>query len=234
METSTQPPPPWAARYLTFAAWSQDEFRNLLCGLPPHHHTDTPVPDNVPVPTREEVVATYTRDEPRRVDADRHVRDAVLAGELKAIDPPDDLVFDKIKSCVSPAELEGLRRAVAHDRACRKAYRFAVDAAVKWARSRRVLFPEFPFLDDTSQRPKEVAAANVVVSDELKEHRRTLVRRAFEDLGVSRAQFLKAHGIGVDTVRGIVSGERSRYSEAKKVRVLKLLNIREHDWNTLP
>ena len=67
MDTSTRPP--WANEYLRFAGWSQDEFRNLLCGLPPD---DTPRPSDTALQTRKEIADTFVREEVRRVDADRH------------------------------------------------------------------------------------------------------------------------------------------------------------------
>jgi CTP:molybdopterin cytidylyltransferase MocA len=63
----------------------------------------------------------FVREELRRVDADRHIRDAILAGELKVLEPPDERLLAKIKADLTPEEFEALRRAVAHDRSCSKA-----------------------------------------------------------------------------------------------------------------
>ena len=131
--------PRWADDYLRFAAWTADEFRNLLCGLPPVE------PQDAPALTRERRNAAYVRDEKRRLIADRHVRDADAVGDLKLLEPPDEQLLEKIKSKVSGEQLEGLRRAVVHERTCDKTYRVGRDAAIRWAATRQDLFPNFPF-----------------------------------------------------------------------------------------
>jgi len=53
MEMRTRPP--WADQYLRWGAWTQDEFRNLLCGLPTHPYDDTLLPADMPAPTQKEI-----------------------------------------------------------------------------------------------------------------------------------------------------------------------------------
>ncbi len=142
--TDTQPTPTWAAKYRQFAAWTHDEFRNLLCGLPPHALDDAPVPGDTPAPTLKEINDAFVRDEMRRLDADRHVQDAILTGELEVLGP-DDQLLDRIQPVVDAKDFEMLRHAVAHDRTCSKSNHVARDVAVRWAASRRELFPNFPF-----------------------------------------------------------------------------------------
>ena len=131
--------PAWAAEYRTFDAWTQDEFRNLLCGLAPVR------PQDAPVRAQKEAADAFVRDELCRVAADRRIRDAIIAGNLTVLDPPDDRLLEKIRPHVTSEELEALRRTVAHDRSCAKAYRVAPDVAIRWATSRPDLFPDFLF-----------------------------------------------------------------------------------------
>ncbi len=146
--------PEWAAAYLRFAAWTQDEFRNLLCGLPP-----VP-PAHPPERTRQEINDGFVRDELRRIEADRHVRDAVLAGHLKHRELPSERLLEKITPHVTVEESETLRSAIAHDLACNRAYRFQTGPAITWAVSRRDVFPDFPFtLEDLSRVPAAPASS---------------------------------------------------------------------------
>lgn len=220
-------PPSWAAEYLRFAAWTQDEFRNLLCGLPP-----VPPKDAV-ARTPKEIADAFARDEIRRAAADRHVRDAIVAGHLKVLDPPDERLLAKITPHVTLEELETLRRAVAHDRSCSKAYRVAPDAAIRWAASRRDLFPDFPFTLGHLKSASNVPSSGVVLPD-LKEHRQLLVRRALKKLGVTtRAAFCRAHEeITPDILRAVVNGDSRRADVVSWTpKVLALLSIAEEDWN---
>ena len=231
METSTRPP--WAKKYLRFAAWSQEEFRNLLCGLPPHPLDDTPLPADRPVPTRKEVSDAYVRDEIRRVDADRHMRDAILAGDLKVLEPPDERLLAKIRTDLAPEELAVLRRAVAHDRTCNKAYRVAPDTAVRWAVRRPELFPDFPFNQGDLQVLPGSEASEGSASDELKQHRRSLMRRALRARGyTTQAAFSRKHPeITSDILRAVVNGDSRRAGVAVWTpKVLALLDIAPTDW----
>jgi len=230
METRTRPP--WADKYLRWDAWTQDEFRNLLCGLPPHPHDDTPLPADMPAPTQKEIVAAYEREEPRRVKADRHIRDAISAGRLKVLEPPDERLLAKIKADLAPEELEALRRAITHDRICEKSYRVAPDAVIRWAASRRDLFPDFPFnIDDL--RPAGGLSSGPA-SPELKDHRRRLIKQTLGHK--SQADFCREHkdaGLTADILRAVVAGDSRRADLAHWTpKLLTLLgSIAEDDWN---
>jgi hypothetical protein len=215
---------------LRFATWTQDEFRNLLCGLPPRPLDDTPLPDDMPVPTRQQTDAAFVANERRRLDADRHIQDAILAGHLKVLYPPDERLVEKIAPYVTPEELVGLTRAVALERSVAKAYRVAPDVAIRWAASRRDLFPDFAFDDPKPLGGPSNAAG---ISKALKAHRRIVMRQALERLGVERTEFFKQHKIGEGTIRGFINGERRRCGRAKEELLLKLLGITEREWNTL-
>lgn len=191
----------WATKYLDFAAWTQDEFRNLLCGFPPNPSEDTPLAPGTPVPSRTQVADKFIAEEVHRVNADRHVQDAILAGDLKVLDPPDEKLLAKVSAVVDPDELEAIRRALAHHRTCNKAYRVSRDAAVRWAVRRRELFPAFPFtLDD-------LHPVTGLASIELKDHRRRLVKRALA--GQSQSEFCRATGgdVTVDVLRAVIAGD---------------------------
>jgi hypothetical protein len=137
--------PAWAAKYLAYSAWTHDEFRNLLCGLPPHPHTDTPLADEDPVPSRQQANDAFVRDELLRTEADRHMRDAIAAGGLKVLGPIDDAIIEKVSPHLTPEEVQTLRHALTHDRACAKTYVVSPEVAVRWAERRPQLFPRFPF-----------------------------------------------------------------------------------------
>jgi hypothetical protein len=161
-------PPAWAAAYLRFDAWTQDEFRNLLCGLPPvqpHDAAARPAnqinvqPHDEAARIQKKINDDYVRDELRRVEADRHIRDAIVAGHLRQYEPPTEGLLEKVTPHLTPDEVETIRRAIAHDRICAKAYRFSTATAIAWAVSRQSVFPDFPFtLDDLGRVP--LAAAN--------------------------------------------------------------------------
>src|SRR5690606_35481959 len=86
---STRMRPAWTDRYLRYDAWTQDELRNLLCGLPPNPAVDTPLAQSEPVPSRQEVNDRFVREELLRIEADRHIRDGVASGRLRALAPGD-------------------------------------------------------------------------------------------------------------------------------------------------
>jgi hypothetical protein len=233
MATNTQPTPPaGSAEYRTFAAWTHDEFRNLLCGLPP-----VP-PKDAPARTRQQIADDYVRDELRRVAADRHVRDAILAGHLKTLDPPDDRLLEKITPHVTSEELEALRRAVVHERSCSKAYRFAPDAASRWGASHTDWFPDFPFPADALRPPSgDTRPPNAVVTEQLKDRRNTLIKQALRERGVkNKTEFCRTHkelGITPDILRGVVNGDSSRVQVAHWTpMILNLLGIGEAAWTT--
>src|SRR5262245_868484 len=105
-------PPAWAAPYQQRRAFSWGEARNLLCGLPPVSPVDAPAR------TRELIASDFTRDEPSRVVADHHMREAILVGDLQLLPPADELVLAKLTGGITANELEGFRRAVVHEAAC--------------------------------------------------------------------------------------------------------------------
>lgn len=223
--SNTRKRPVWAVEYLAFSAWSADELRNLICGLPPVQPIDEPPR------TREQINEAFVRDESKRVAADRHIRDAIATGHLRVIEPPDDELVEKIRAVVNREELQRLIRAVAHDQTCSKSYRVDREAAIRWAASRREVFPDFPFtVDDV--RPANSLALDAGRAGRLKAHRRALVHQARKRLDQTTTEFCKTHGISTDTLRGIVNDEKHRFGEATKVRVLSLLNISEVEWNS--
>lgn len=246
--------PPWADKYLLFSAWTQDELRNLLCGLPPHPPDDAPLDPSVPTRPgpadavdreetprkavemawrqRQKTADAYVRDEARRVDADRHIHDAILAGDLKVLEPPDERLLAKIKADLVPEEWEALKRALAHHRTCNKAYRFERDAAIRWAAPRRDLFPDFPF-NIADLRPAGGGLSSGPASPELKGHRRRLIKQALGDK--SQADFCREHkdaGLTTDILRAVVNGDARRADVASWTpKVLTLLSISKEDWN---
>jgi len=216
----------WATKYLDFAAWTQHELRNLLCGFPPSPSGDIPLPPDTPVPSRTETADKFVAEEMHRVGADRHIQDAILAGDLKVLDPPDEKLLAKISAVLEPDELEALRRALAHHRTCNKAYRVSRDAAVRWAVRRRGLFPAFPFTLDDLQPVTGPASV------ELRDHRRQLVKRALA--GKSQSEFCRATNgeVTVDVLRAVIAGDSRRADLAKRTpQILELLGIATNDWN---
>jgi hypothetical protein len=167
---STQPP--WAAKYLWFAAWTQNELRNLLCGLSPDPPDDTPLPNDAPVPSRKEAADAFVREELRRVAADRHIRDAISAGDLKVLEPPDEQLLEKVRPHLLLEEFDALSRAIRHERSCSKAYRVAPKAAIWWAASLRAVFPDFPFTVEDLQPADDIRTSKAGIPNELKAHRR--------------------------------------------------------------
>lgn len=128
---------------------------------PPQPSEDTPFPADAPLPTRKEQTDKFVREELRRVVADRHIRDAVDFGDLKALEPPDEQLLAKIKTDLTPHEVEALRRAIFHERSCSKSYRVARNEAIRWAASQRELFPDFPFPFDGNDLPPSAAGESV-------------------------------------------------------------------------
>jgi len=224
--SNTRKTPLWAREYLAFSAWSADELRNLLCGLPPVQ------PIDAPPRTREETNDAFVRDELKRVAADRHIRDAIATGYLKIVEPPDDGLLEKIRPIVNPEELQRLIRAVAHERTCSKSYRVDREAAIRWAASRRDVFPDFPFTTDDVRPLANASALDGGPAERLKSHRSALVRQALRNLDLGKAEFCRAHDISTDTLRGMVNGDTDRYGQEKKITVLGLLNISEVEWDS--
>jgi hypothetical protein len=207
---SAESRPPWAKRYLAFDAWTQHELRNLLCGFPPQPPDDTPIPATERVPTREENAARYMREEPQRVDADRHIRDAVIAGQLKVLDPADERLLSKL-TALAPHELDVLRRAIAHERACAKSYVVAPKEAIRWATRSRALFPRFPFsrADLVDSTPEGTSPDE---RKTLREHRSRLVTVALQTKGLSRSKFCQNAGISPDKLRAVINADPERAS----------------------
>ena len=216
MDTRTKTTPAWAVEYLLYAAWTQDELRNLLCGLPP-----VP-PKDAPPRTREQINDAFVKEEGRRVVADRHLRDGILARRLKVLAPPDEQLLEKIKVHVTAEEFDSIRRAVAHERTCAKAYRVTPEAAIRWASAHRTLFPDFPFTSD-DLKTAEPQQANAPVSDRLRAHRHALIKRFLDERDVTQAAFLREHRISQDTLRGVINGERRRVGPEREAQILKSL-----------
>lgn len=218
--------PAWAREYLTFQAWTADELRSLLCGVPPKQ----PI-DEAPR-SREETNEAYVRAELKRVAADRHIRDAIATGLLKIIEPPDDSVIEKIRTVVTAEELQRLIRALAHERTCSKSYRVEREAAIRWARSQPDLFPDFPFTANEVGPSVGAAMKNDPLAQRLKAHRRALVRRALNSTDSKLKEFCQDHDISTATVGGMINGDTSRYGDEKKKRVLSLLKISDIEWDS--
>lgn len=220
--------PKWAMPYLQLTAWTQDELRNLLCGFSPvSPWGGKPIPDEIKESTR-----LYMEVESRRLDADRHVRDAVLVGELAVVEPPDDRLLEKIREVLSVAELDAVKRALAHERVCKQSYKVDRDVAIRWASSRRQLFPDFPF--SSADLPGGGQSLNEKPTRDLIDHRRMLLEQCLENEGITREAFCKGLGISKDALRGIVNGDRKRYAEDTEQRVLKRLSVTRSQWNRRP
>src|SRR5205823_8540097 len=222
-----RPAPPWAAKYFRSAAWTHQEFRNLLCGLSPQGEHMPPIPADAAA--RQVWSDAWQRDELRRLDADRRIRDAILVGELSPLEPRDDQLLEKIRPHLTGEDFEMLRQAVVHARSCDKAYLFEREAAQRWAAARPDLFPDFP--DAAIDDDRQLRA----VTPELKRHRRSLIKRAVEKQGIERAELvLEGKKVHEDTLRGMVNSNPRRVSAARTKQILKLLGIPERDWNTPP
>lgn len=219
--------PAWAHGYLRFAAWTQDEFRNLLCGIPPRP------PEDAPIQTREQINADYVRNELRRVDADRHIQDAVLTGQLKVLEPTDQRLLEKVTPHLDSAELEALRRALAHHHACEKAFRVSRDAAIKWATFRRDLFPAFPFSLDDLNFSSDLGPDGPA-QDSLKEHRQRLVKKALAARGfATKKAFYGEHkDLTSDVLRGVINSDHRRTNlEFWTPKVLEALGLTQEEWD---
>lgn len=230
---STRTPQAWAPRYWRFKHLTQNEARNLLCGLPPDPPNDTPVENSRPR-TPKTIADDYVRDELRRVTADRHMRDAIRAGELKALEPPDERLLETLKPHLRPEEVERVAHALAHDASCSQAYVVASSELERWTRSRPDLFPDCPLPPNDLPALNRIPARDAAVSDELKKHRRALVRGALEARSVNQKEFCHDNGIGPDTLRVIVIGDRKRYAPPREEQLLKLLGLTRDEWNTPP
>ena len=69
--------------------------------------------------------------------------------------------------------------------------------------------------------------------EDLKEHRRVLVKQALRRKGFKRSEFLRTNNITPDTLRGVINGDRRRVNLADWTpTILSLLDIAEDDWNT--
>lgn len=218
--------PAWAREYLTFQAWTAHELRSLVCGVPPKQPLD-----EAPR-TREETNEAYVRAELNRVAAHRHIRDAIATGQLRIVEPPDEALIKKIRRSVTPEELQQLIRAIAHDRTCEQSYRVERDEAIQWARSRRDVFPDFPFLIEAGQPSAAAHRADDVAGPErLKAHRNELVRQALIRLDLKKGEFCRQKSISPDTLRGMINGEVRRFGQDKNLLVLKLLGISAAEWD---
>jgi hypothetical protein len=232
--TETRTRPTWAAKYLHFAFWTAQEFRNLLCGFPPEPSKDAPWPDDKPLPSPEEQNEQFTRDELRRIAADRHVRDAVDLGDLDVLETPDLRILEKIKDALTLDEITALKRAIVHEGSCSQTYRVRTADAVRWTASRRDLFPQFPFTIEDHRRETSIQPSGMA-SGELKEKRRQLLRRAIADSGSkTQTAFGRKHKFSPDVLRSVISGDTRRSDVTKwTALLLEILHIPEADWNSL-
>ena len=126
--------PEWLGLFLQYALWNQWELLNILCGF-------SPLARDV-VMSKDEML----QEAKCRQDADRHVKDAIRIGEL-VVEPTiaDRELLDKITPHVEdPAVLDRINRAAAAARLYGDAYDVRVDVAIRWAVSRKALFPRCP------------------------------------------------------------------------------------------
>ena len=78
----------WATKYLDFAAWTQDEFRNLLCGFPPNPSEDTPLAPGTPVPSRTQVADKFIAHYQRKDAKGEAVTHNGKPGGIPLVDAP--------------------------------------------------------------------------------------------------------------------------------------------------
>jgi hypothetical protein len=228
----TNPALHWAARYWRFKSLSHDEARNLLCGLAPDPGNDLPPrvltrigdePDAKYWERVHQMAATeYRRDEVCRVDADRYIEDWVRAGELDFLEPPNAGILEKIKRVLTAGEFEAVARMVEHYEICSKAVRYATDQLIRAARAHRALVPNCPLPPDQPGG----------ITDDLKERRRVLVRRALKRKSQNQNQFCQENKITPDILRGVINSDSRRVDLATWTpTILSLLEIDETDWN---
>jgi len=147
METT----PEWLGPFLHYSLWNQWELLNILCGLPPL------APDVVK--PREQTL----QEAGWRQEADRHVTDAIRIGDL-VVEPTiaDQRLLEKITPHEEdPAVLSRIKLAVTAARLYSNAYQVRVDVAIRWAASRKALFPRCPL----SLELLSAAAATVLSED---------------------------------------------------------------------
>ena len=156
--------PKWATEYLQRPAWTQRDFLNLLCGLPPSRSTPSfpdPQKDRARFDkARRRFVNLGVRDEKARAAADQHVKLAILAGELEILPSlSDKKLLDDIRPHVGKRRLAEIHRAVATANLYGDAYYVARAAAIRWAVATG-LFPNFPFsLEDIGESDGHPAEA---------------------------------------------------------------------------
>jgi hypothetical protein len=170
------------------------------------------------------------RDEIRRVEADRHIRDGVSAGHLKTLMRAEEQLLTKAAGALAPEEVEALRRALAHERVCAKTYLVTPKAAILWAVRRIDLFPRFPFgpadlsADGWAEAPEDAPRTQ-------KERRAQFVDEALRHRNLSKAEFCRTAGLTVDILRAVVNADGRRADLAKWTpKVLRLLDIPIERW----
>jgi hypothetical protein len=226
MELGTPIQPQWTHRYRAYAAWTFDELRNLVCGLPPNPASDLAIALTTAPPTRQEVADAFVRDELKRVAADRHIRDAIFARQLVVLEPVDDRLLEKLKDHLTDSEIESLRRAIVHERSCSKAYHVATEVAIRWGASHRGLFPEFPYTVADLRLPAPPITA---ATPDRTSRRSALVKAALR--GKTKKDFCRENGLSPDILRAVIAGDPARADvEHWTPDVLKLLNISPEDW----
>lgn len=228
---STRARPAWTDKYLRYDAWTQNELRNLLCGLPPNPASDTPIAPDAPLPSRQEINDRFVREELLRVEVDRYIRDGVTAGRLRVLTPPDEGLLAKLASSLTPDEVHALRRALAHERACSKSYLVAPETAIRWAGQRTELFPAFPF-EPADLVPARRTGGTAAAPSTLKEHRQQLVDVAIRSQRMTKTEFCRKHGLTMDILRGVVAADERRADlERWTPKVLNLLGISAETWD---
>jgi hypothetical protein len=92
----------------------------------------------------------WAREEVRRMDADRHIFDAIADGRLKVIAPSIDQLLAKLEDVkLTSDEREFLRRAIARERSrSDEPYRIKPEDLIIWATPLRNVFPDFVLFDE--------------------------------------------------------------------------------------
>jgi hypothetical protein len=175
---------------------------------------------------RKQIADDSARDELRRVDADRYIEDWVRGGQLHILEPPNTRILQKVKRILTDEEFGIVTRSVEDHLSYSKAGRYATDELIRVARSHPHLVPDCPLPADDLRSTR--------ITEELKEHRRVLVKRALKGKSQSRfCQENKARGITPDILRGVINGDSRRIDLATWTQtILDLLGIPEKDWNS--
>jgi len=187
-------PPAWAEKYRQFTYLVHSEVRNLLCGFPPHPHEDDP--DTVP--DRRAHADLWVRDEVRRVQADRHIFDAIADETLTVLARSTDQLLAKLDEAkLTSDERQFLKRAILRERSSSdEPYRIKPAELIRWATPLRKVFPDFALFDEALPLA-EVTESTEKTADERAKWNRAKRRRveAIEATGISITKLCKGGGV---------------------------------------